>query len=147
MAITIHLRNNQAQGLTELLYLAQQAREHYLQATAIEETAPGNEADRQAVENRWNSAQEVIHAIGHQATPGTAPLLDKLDTFLDLAEDWTFGEMLGNIQCVEAESLADLYRATGKIKAANQIIQGHAGSDYEEDDDHHHLYLQQAKQN
>lgn len=143
MAITIHLADEQAEGLTELIYMAQRGREDYLNTLRTEQDY--TEADQYANEARWNVAQSVIRAISHQATPGQMPLVDSLATFLGLARDWNFGTMWESAQCVEAEAAAELYRALGQYDAAEDLLTAHAHGDDDEDDQHHYRYLELKK--
>lgn len=59
-----------------------------------------------------------------------------LDTLINLAE------ALSHLTCIEAEALADLYFAFGRVEEGQSIITGHAYGDDDADDMHHRLYLE-----
>ncbi len=49
-------------------------------------------------------------------------------------------EGLEHLTCIEAEALADVYRAYGRADAAECIIRSHAWGDDDGSDRHHDLY-------
>lgn len=78
------------------------------------------------------------------STDRATAVLTAVDHLTEIAQGWDglAGEIFTNMQCVEVNALAAVFRAAGAEETAGRIIELHAEGDYEEDDQHHTLYLE-----
>lgn len=128
MAITLHLTDDQARGLEELMGFANRGREDSL-------------SDFDEVESRWSSAVLARDAVAEQLSSNQDdPVVETVVEFVEQTVGWVEADIWGKATCDEAELAARLYRLMGMPHVAEAVIVVHTGSDYEEDEAHIEYY-------
>lgn len=138
MATTLHLTDQQAAGLQELIALAVRSREDFQKQASFGEHSPEAVA---AAQQRWNAAQATIRSIEIQQGQRGPAALDALDQWAEVIWHLDDCDTWSRFRCEELEVTAELARVIGRDELADRLLFMHSFGDVEEEDQHHALYL------
>lgn len=134
MAITLNLTERQAQGLAELIELAQRGREDFEHQA---KTGDYSEIDKHEAAKRWDYARDTIKAVETQQCCGPLLALEALEAWVEVARGMYDCDSWMGFTCIEAEATAELARVIGREEVANMIIEAHTEGDDDPEDAHY----------
>ncbi|MGP5049290.1 hypothetical protein [Glutamicibacter ardleyensis] len=138
MAITLHLTDEQVQGLKELIDFANRGHEDFLQQSQYGDFTPEEFQEREAL---WMTAKRAEQSIAGQISSGQDdPVMETVEKFTKEAVSWVEDDIWGKAQCSEVELAAQLYTFLGMPHVAEVIIVVHSQSDTDAGDMHHEYY-------
>lgn len=133
MAITITLTDDQADGLTELIDLAQRGREDYQHQA---QHGDYSTADQRGADARWALAESTAGALKAQGAGAPHPVVTAVEEWSTVAITIDTDNVWEHFTCIEIEAIAQVARAACRPDVAAQMIELHAICD-DADDLHH----------
>lgn len=133
MAITITLTDDQAEGLTELIELAQRGREDFQTQAHYGDYTP---VDQRAADDRWALAESTAGALKVQRAGAPHPVVTAVEEWSTVAITIDTDNVWEHFTCIEIEAIAKVARAACRPDVAAQMIELHAICD-DADDLHH----------